>query len=190
MGRVSEVPGQLAVDCNTTRSETIDCGTLLALPFRYRDTPYCSFGTRCSRWYSFPCQISCFERQQSTSLIKHQLGTNHTYRTISTDQHMICCVFTHKNTTTSKLFVGKTFWQKACLKPSCPDCGTVTLTNCVRRDNEGSGACRHREDNASPVAADCRSLGYGVTNKEVGVTPLHGAEAEYCAVTPSPFPTP
>jgi len=37
------------------------------------------------------------------------------------------------------------------------------------------------------VVAGCRSLGYGVTNKEIGVTPLHGAETEYCAVSPSPL---
>lgn len=48
MGRVSEGSGRLAVDCNTTRSETIDRGTPLSLPFRYTDTPYYSFGTRCS----------------------------------------------------------------------------------------------------------------------------------------------
>ena len=84
---------------------------------------------------------------------------------------------------TSELSVGTTFWQKVCLKPSCLDYGTVSLTNCV----EESGACSHRQDNARPVAAGCRSLDYGVTNREIDVTPLHGAETEYCAVSPPPL---
>ena len=99
------------------------------------------------------------------------------------------CFYTQKNIRISKLFVGTTFWQKVCFKPSCLDCGTVSLMNCVGYDNEGSGACSHRQDNASPVAAGWRSLGYGVTNREIGVTPLHGAETENCVVSPT-SPTP
>ena len=139
MGRVSEGSGQLAVDCNTTCFETIYCGTLLSLSFRYRDTPYCSFGTlwstHCSRSYNFPCLFSCFEGWQSITFIKQKFFKIHRYRKILSYSQQTnissCCASTHKNVSTSKLFVGTTFWKKVCLKPSCLDCGTVSLTNCV-----------------------------------------------------------